>query len=285
MILFVSAVQILILRPGAPSVSLNLRKRWLAAAAPLLVAVPWIIPRLTRPGDQPATADARNAPASEQERQRRLVSLGRKLSLLEQQLDRLGVKAPSDSGGRGGPEVPITLVTLEQDADTLHATVQSLSSHREALSARLRRLYALDVPLAHLPIGPPVQAAFDYTSGFGVRADPWTGAPTAHNGIDLAADYGAPVVANAPGRVVSCQDSPGYGLMLEIDHGRGLATRYGHLSACRVQAGAQVSRDQPIASVGNSGRSTGPHLHYEVLIKGRPIDPAPLVWLPPVSPS
>ena len=92
-------------------------------------------------------------------------------------------------------------------------------------------------------------------------------------------------MANAPGRVVTCQDTEGYGLMLELDHGGGLATRYGHLSACRVRVGDRVQRDQPIASVGNSGRSTGPHLHYEVLVKGRSIDPAPLVWLSSVSPS
>jgi murein DD-endopeptidase MepM/ murein hydrolase activator NlpD len=285
MISFVLAVKILVLLPGIPSVSFNVRKRLLATAVPLVVIVSWIGPRLARPGDSPVLAHARIAPSSEQESQSRLASLGRKLSLLEQQLDRLGVKAPSGSGGRGGPEVPITLAMLDQDADTLHERVKSLFSHREALRAQFRRRYAIDVPLAQLPIGLPLEVAFDYTSGFGVRADPWTGAPTAHNGVDLAADYGAPIMANAPGRVLSCQYRPGYGLMLEIDHGGGLVTRYAHLSACRVQAGAQASRGQPIASVGNSGRSTGPHLHYEVLIKGRPIDPAPFIWLPPVSPS
>lgn len=280
-------MQILILRPGAPSVSLQFRKRLLAAAFPLLVAAPWMAARLANPGGVPAAAkDAKDkdAPSNELDRQR-LSSLGRKLSLLEQQLDRLGIKAPSGSGSRGGPEVPIALASLEQDAENLQETVKALSNHREALSAQLLRRYSIDVPLGNLPLGPPMRAAFDYTSGFGLRADPWTGAPTAHNGIDLAADYGATVVANAPGRVLSCGESSGYGLMLELDHGGGLTTRYGHLSACRVQAGAQVGRDQPIASVGNSGRSTGPHLHYEVLVRGRPIDPAPLVWLPPVSPS
>jgi len=284
MMLFVSAVKILVLLPGVPSVSFNVRKRLLAAVVPLIV-VSWIGPRLARQGNSPAWTHARTAPSIEQESHRRLAILGRKLSLLEQQLDRLGVKAPSGSGGRGGPEVTITLAMLDQAADTLRERVKSLLIHREALRVHFKRRYAIDVPLAQLPIGPPVQAAFDYTSGFGERADPWTGAPTAHSGVDLSADYGAPIMANAPGRILSCQYSPSYGLMLEIDHGGGLVTRYGHLSACRVQAGAQVSRGQPIASVGNSGRSTGPHLHYEVLIKGRPIDPAPLIWLPLVSPS
>ena len=277
-------MRILILRPGAPSLALSIRTRWFAAAVPLLVALPWMAARQASPGGSPASVESREAAASEPERQR-LSSLGRKLSLLEQQLDRLGVKTPSGAGGRGGPEVAISLASLEQEADDLIDTVQSLSSHRSALSAQLRRRYALMVPLASLPLGVPMRGDFDYTSGFGVRSDPWTGSPTAHNGIDLAADYGAMVVANAPGRVLACQQSPGYGLMLELDHGGGLTTRYGHLSACRVQVGTRVRRDQPIASVGNSGRSTGPHLHYEVLVKGRPIDPAPLVWLPPVTPS
>lgn len=280
----VLAVRILILRPGAPAVSLNLRKRWLAATLPLLVAAPWMAARLAISHDTPASGAAGDAPSSDRERQR-LSSLGRKLSLLEKQLDRLGVKAPSDSGGRGGPEVPIRLASLEQDVATLQETVQALSSHRETLITQLRRRYGLDVPQVQLPLGLPIKAPFSYTSGFGVRADPWTGAATGHNGIDLAADHGAMVVANAPGRVVRCEDTPGYGLLLELDHGRGLATRYGHLSACRVPVGARVGRDQPIASVGNSGRSTGPHLHYEVLVKGRAIDPAPLVWILPVSPS
>lgn len=278
------ALRILILRPGAPSVSLNLRKRWLAAILPLLAAAPWVAARQPGPASGPAVLDASDAPAGEQQRQR-LAGLGQKLSRLEQQLNRLGVRTPSGAGGRGGPEVALTLASLEQEADRLLDTVEALSSHRDALNAQLRRRYALMVPLASLPLGAPMRGDFEYTSGFGLRSDPWTGAATAHNGIDLAADYGSTVVANAPGRVLACQQSPGYGLMLELDHGGGLTTRYGHLSACRVQAGARVRRDQPIASVGNSGRSTGPHLHYEVLVKGRPIDPAPLVWLPPVSPS
>ena len=145
MIFFV-LVKILVLLPGIPSVSFNVRKRLLATAVPLVVIVSWIGPRLARPGDSPVLAHARIAPSSEQESQSRLASLGRKLSLLEQQLDRLGVKAPSGSGGRGGPEVPITLAMLDQDADTLHERVKSLFSHREALRAQFRRRYAIDVP-------------------------------------------------------------------------------------------------------------------------------------------
>ena len=283
-------MRILILRPGASSIAVHLRKRWLGAAVPLVVAAPWLLALAISSGsgsasrDRPTPGRAASVGSSVQERQR-ISSLGRKLSQLERQLDRLGVKTPTGTGSRGGPEVAITLDSLEQGADTLDSRVQALSSHREALGAQLARRYALSVPLASLPLGVPLRGGYDYTSGFGLRSDPWTGEPTAHLGIDLAADHGATIVANAPGRVVSCQPSPGYGLMLELDHGGGLATRYGHLSACLVQAGERVHREQAIAAVGNSGRSTGPHLHYEVLVNGRAIDPAPLVWLSSVSPS
>ena len=279
-------MRILILRPGAPSVALTLRQRWLLAAVPGLLLAPWLLgmAMASRGGAAATGGPATAGEPAELERQR-ISSLGRKLSLLESQLDRLGVKTPTGTGGRGGPVVPLTLVDLEQEVQTALTRVQALSSHREALSAQLQRRYGLNLPIGNLPLGVPMRGAYDYTSGYGLRSDPWSGATTAHNGIDLAADVGATIVANAPGRVVTCQDTEGYGLMLELDHGGGLATRYGHLSACRVRVGDRVQRDQPIASVGNSGRSTGPHLHYEVLVKGRSIDPAPLVWLSSVSPS
>lgn len=276
-------MRILILRPGTSSIALQLKKRWLGVALPLVVVAPWLH-GMTMGSGAASGAQGGGDASSAQERQR-ISSLGRKLTQLEHQLDRLGVKTPSGAGGRGGPEVSITLAALEQAADTLEGRVQALSSHREALSAQLQRRYALMVPLANLPVGVPMRGDFAYTSGFGVRSDPWSGAATAHLGIDLAADYGATIVANAPGRVVTCQETSGYGLMLEMDHGGGLTTRYGHLSACRVHVGDRVRRDQAIAAVGNSGRSTGPHLHYEVLVKGRAIDPAPLVWFSSVSPS
>ena len=261
---------------------MQFRRRWLGAALPLALAAPWLLGQMMAGAGSVSRGSAGTPLGQEHDR---IGSLGRKLSLLEQQLDRLGVKTPTGTGGRGGPEEPLSLASLEQAADTLLGRVQTLSNHREALSAQLQRRFALNVPLADLPLGVPMRGSYDYTSGYGLRSDPWTGSTTPHNGIDLAADYGSTIVANAPGRVVTCQETAGYGLMLELDHGGQLSTRYGHLSACKVKVGEHVHRDQPIALVGNSGRSTGPHLHYEVLVKGRAIDPAPLVWLSVVSPS
>jgi murein DD-endopeptidase MepM/ murein hydrolase activator NlpD len=94
-----------------------------------------------------------------------------------------------------------------------------------------------------------------------------------HEGIDLAAPYGTPVVAPAAGRVIGISHQTGYGLVLEIDHGNGIETKYAHLSRVVVQEGQHVTRGEPIAAVGNSGLSTGPHLHYEVHVSGKVVDP------------
>ena len=99
-----------------------------------------------------------------------------------------------------------------------------------------------------------------------------------HPGIDLAAPYGTPVYATADGTVLRAGwNSGGYGNLVEIDHGRGIATRYGHLSQVLVQAGAHITRGQLIARMGSTGRSTGSHLHYEVRIDGRPVNPIPFM--------
>jgi murein DD-endopeptidase MepM/ murein hydrolase activator NlpD len=94
-----------------------------------------------------------------------------------------------------------------------------------------------------------------------------------HEGIDIAAPMGAPVIAPAAGVVVTVASRPGYGLMVEIDHGQGLMTMYGHLSRVHVREGQSVNRGQLLADVGNSGLSTGPHLHYEIRVGTRPVDP------------
>ena len=113
-----------------------------------------------------------------------------------------------------------------------------------------------------------------FTSGFGMRRDPFTGRMHFHRGIDLAAPVGTPVYAPADGTVKKIKwDVRGYGLLLEINHGMGITTLYGHLSKVLVKPGQKVKRGQIIARVGNTGRSTGPHLHYEVRILNRPVNP------------
>jgi murein DD-endopeptidase MepM/ murein hydrolase activator NlpD len=117
------------------------------------------------------------------------------------------------------------------------------------------------------------------TSPFGWRADPLTGAARFHTGIDLRAAYGDTVPAAAPGRVVEAQERGGYGLTVVVEHGPGLRTRYAHLSAMTVAVGDTVDQGQEIGRVGQSGRATGPHLHFEVIRNGERVDPTALVAL------
>jgi len=118
-----------------------------------------------------------------------------------------------------------------------------------------------------LPVGQAV------TSAFGWRADPLTGEGRFHKGVDVRAAYGQQIPAVANGTVVSAGPAGDYGLSVVIEHGSGIRTRYAHLSEVKVKAGEAVALGQDIGRVGNSGRSTGPHLHFEVLAGGRPVDP------------
>lgn len=121
------------------------------------------------------------------------------------------------------------------------------------------------------------------SSGFGVRTDPIHGGRRAHHGLDIPGGAGTPILASASGRVAFAGSAGGYGRMVEIDHGGGLATRYAHLSQILVAPGEAVSLQQPIALMGSSGRSTGNHLHFEVRLNGRPTNP--LGWLGGTAPA
>lgn len=111
------------------------------------------------------------------------------------------------------------------------------------------------------------------TSSFGERQDPFNGEGAFHAGIDIATSYGTPVCSPADGVVAMAGPASGYGRELVLDHGQGITTVYGHLSGFAVAAGQQVKRGQVIAYVGSAGRSTGPHLHYEVRIRNTPVNP------------
>jgi len=127
--------------------------------------------------------------------------------------------------------------------------------------------------LAVVPVRRPVMGEMELGSGFGMRIDPFIRAPAMHTGVDLRADAGDPVRATAEGTVTVAGWNGGYGKMVEIDHGHGLATRYGHLSAIDVRIGQRVRVGQILGKVGSTGRSTGPHLHYETRVDGEAVDP------------
>ena len=162
--------------------------------------------------------------------------------------------------GQGGPLMPLVLSTKgsDDDADTLRAN--------EILGA-LDRMNLYRIAAEKLPFGMPVQASFRYTSPFGMR---WG---RQHAGIDMAAPVGTAIYAPADGVVTHASWMSGYGRLITIKHDFGIETRYGHLSAIKVSEGQRVSRGDRIGDMGNSGRSTGPHLHYEIRVDGKPIDP------------
>jgi len=128
-----------------------------------------------------------------------------------------------------------------------------------------------------VPSEKPVRTA-EFTSGYGTRTDPFRGGAARHQGIDLAAPIGTSIYATADGIVVAAGwNSGGYGNLIKVDHGRGIETRYGHLSAILVSPGQHVVRGQQIARMGSTGRSTGSHLHYEVRIDGGAVNPIPFM--------
>ena len=178
-------------------------------------------------------------------------------------LDMAQLEAATPRAGMGGPYVP---VKLAPNAGTFERQLYRINITRAQME-RLNRTLAL------VPYRKPVIGEVEFTSGFGVRSDPFLGRPAMHTGLDFRAATGDPVRATANGKVVSSGWAGGYGRMVEIDHGNGLSTRYGHMSEINVKVGDQIKIGQVIGEVGSTGRSTGPHLHYETRIDGEPVDP------------
>lgn len=137
-----------------------------------------------------------------------------------------------------------------------------------------RRLETMQASLASIPALVPVKNYRD-TSGFGRRFDPFNGRAAMHAGIDMAGSHGEPIYASANGKVTQAGVASGYGKMVELDHGKGIETRYGHMSAVLVKPGQTVRQGQLIGRMGSTGRSTGTHLHYEIRVDGRPVNPKP----------
>src|SRR5436305_6001228 len=148
----------------------------------------------------------------------------------------------------------------------------------KALFDSWRKLDQLQDGVIAIPSDKPVKTNVEFTSGFGVRSDPFHAGAAMHPGIDLAGSYGTPIYATADGTVLRAGwNSGGYGNLVEVDHGRGITTRYGHMSAILVSAGQHVTRGEQIGRLGSTGRSTGNHLHYEVRIDNRPVNPIPFM--------
>lgn len=141
------------------------------------------------------------------------------------------------------------------------------------VAARVAEAERLERAIDSTPLGVPVDAPYRLTSPYGRRIDPINGQPSRHDGLDFAAYRLAPIVAAAPGRVTFVGWRSGYGQTVEIDHGHGFRTRYGHLNRAYVERGDEVSIGDRVGAMGSTGRSTGTHLHYEVWFRGRHYDP------------
>ena len=180
-------------------------------------------------------------------------------------LEEVGRDVPKEAGNEdamGGPFVPMP---SDVDPDTFRDGV-------ELAMAQVERFETLKETASGLPLMTPMSRG-NITSRFGVRTDPFRRRPAMHTGIDFRAPSGEAAKATAPGKVISAGYNRGYGYMVEIDHGGGLTTRFAHLSKIVAKKGQSVAKGDIIGRTGSTGRSTGPHLHYEIRVNGRAIDP------------
>jgi len=174
----------------------------------------------------------------------------------------LGLKLNAPPPAIGGPFVPAHL----DEANGFERALARVNTAR-AQADQLSRT------LVFVPVRKPVGGEIDLSSPFGVRVDPFLRVPAMHTGLDFRGDAGEPIHATAAGTVTSAGWSGGYGKMVEVDHGNGLSTRYGHLSQINVDVGDKIRIGQVVGRMGSTGRSTGPHLHYETRIDGEAVDP------------
>lgn len=173
------------------------------------------------------------------------------------------VGGPSKTAAAG--EQVDLISTLDQLSDALEEKTYHLAALESLMMDR-------QLTEAVTPSGWPVGGGW-MSSRFGIRADPFTGHRSFHKGVDIASPMGSVIKAMGDGVVSYAGEKRGYGLLVEVTHGQGYVTRYAHASATLVKVGDRVSKGDPVAKVGTSGRSTGPHLHFEVVRNGRPTDP------------
>ena len=182
------------------------------------------------------------------------------------------LQRPAAGGGKGGVYVPLSSPSLEQLQRAVVGLDEAADQTGDIFTLIESRLFESRLRSLMIPNSAPVDTTVG--SGFGFRSDPFSGRAALHTGLDFPAETGTAIHAAAGGVVVSTDYHGQYGHLVEIDHGNGLMTRYAHCSKILVRKGDIVRRGQLVASVGSTGRSTGPHLHFEVLVEGVPQDPA-----------
>lgn len=180
---------------------------------------------------------------------------------------------------KGGPWVPPRFQGgHSQDLNQDFAAAMDEFTQTQAAVKNLTQNWSAQLSWLHaLPTGIPMGKDFRVTSGFGIRNDPFTGQLAMHEGLDFVADVGSPIVATAAGTVTRSGWDNSYGNVIEVSHIEGFSTRYAHLSKRLVDVGDKVQRGDTIAQLGSTGRSTGPHLHYEVMRNDRVLNPAQML--------
>ncbi|MGJ5019775.1 peptidoglycan DD-metalloendopeptidase family protein [Bradyrhizobium oligotrophicum] len=226
-----------------------------------LAGVDNVLTRLTRSLDQVEARQVAMLSSAEETLESKLRRMRGVITDLGLDMGQLEAAAPK--GGMGGPFVP---VKLGAESGPFERQLYRINITRAQVE-KMNRTLSL------VPYRKPVIGEVEFTSGFGVRSDPFLGRPAMHTGLDFRAATGDPVRVTANGKVVNAGWAGGYGRMVEVDHGNGLSTRYGHLSEINVKVGQQVKIGDIIGEVGSTGRSTGPHLHYETRIDGEAVDP------------
>jgi murein DD-endopeptidase MepM/ murein hydrolase activator NlpD len=204
----------------------------------------------------------------------RLNALGKRLvDMAGLEKGEFDFSSPPPQGGPEQPKIlneqPLPLPTLKQSVDHLNQEVNNRQEQLSVLETMFRHRNLLDEVL---PKGRPVSDGW-ISSYFGYRTNPFTGGREWHPGIDIAGEMGEPVVAVAAGIVTYAGKHGGYGNLVQINHGNGFVTRYGHNSKVLVTVGQTVSKGQEVALMGSTGRSTGPHVHFEVWRSGRVVNP------------
>lgn len=240
--------------------------------------------------DMVASATQDDAGKNDKYIKENLAAMAMKLGEMQAQLmrlDALGERVQGLSGvkpqefnfkelpGRGGVEQPSIKeqpLSMHEFQRALDAMVKDVEYRADYMNVVETALMSNKIKSRLLPTIQPVDVAYN-ASGFGWRIDPFTGRHAFHEGIDFAAVAGTPIVAAAGGVVIAAEYHHQYGNMIEIDHGNDIVTRYAHASRLLMKVGDIVKRGQRIADIGSTGRSTGAHLHFEVLVKGIQQDP------------
>ncbi len=271
-------LRLLVVRPARPVREFRVRRRTLWRAGTLGVLTLWCLPLAALAGIAAQARDDRAQLATDvQVLTERTARLSSSVAALERSM---GLPESGPDGAASADTAATPAVRRSRAADSwLGDLERRVGTVGGALRARLRSL----------PIGTPIAARL--SSGFGWRANPFgRGGAEWHSGLDIPAKWGTPVRATADGVVEFAEWRSGYGLAVAIRHADGFSTLFGHLSAATVHAGEHVTRGAVVGRVGNEGRSTGPHVHYEVRRWGKPVDPrrvrtAPVPPVPNAKPD